>query len=116
MFGERLKDLRESHSMKQGDLADYLNVSRQSIGGYENGTTLPPVDILVKIADKFNVTCDYLLGRTDEKYNFSPIDTEHMIILERLYEDKDIILKLYENKDVLLKIYEAVELYASIKK
>lgn len=116
MFGERLKELRENQCMKQSDLADYLNVSRQSVGGYENGTTEPPMDIIIKIADKFNVTCDYLLGRTDEKYNFNSLSAEDTELLLKLCEDKHTLLKLYENKDVLLKLYEVIDSYTVMKK
>lgn len=116
MFGNRLKELREKQGMTQNDLADHLSVSRQSIGGYEKGTTEPPFEIVVKIADKFNVTCDYLLSRTDEKYNFNSLDADFIELLVKLYEDKDVLLKLYENKDMLLKIYDVIESYTVNKK
>jgi transcriptional regulator with XRE-family HTH domain len=115
LFSKRLKELRENRSMTQFDLAELLNVSRQSIGGYENNTTEPPMDIVVKIADIFNVTCDYLLGRTNEKYNFGSFNTEDKELLLKLYENKEVLLKLYENKDMLLKIYDVVDFY-TVKK
>lgn len=115
MFSKRLKELRQSKSMTQFDLAELLNVSRQSIGGYENSTTEPPTDIVVKIADIFNVTCDYLLGRTNEKYNFGSFNIEDKELLLKLYENKDVLLKLYENKDMLLKIYDVVDSYTTKK-
>lgn len=109
MFGDILKELRENQSMTQNDLAELLNVSRQSVGGYENNTTEPPTDIVVKIADIFNVTCDYLLGRTNEKYSLNLLSIEDNELLSKFYEDRDILLKLYENKDMLLKLYEVVK-------
>ena len=116
MFGERLKELRESQGMSQTDLAEHLNVSRQSVGGYENYTTIPPADIVVKIADLFNVTSDYLLGRTNEKYNFNELNADDKKILSMLYEDKDTLFKLYENKDILLKLYEIIVSHKIAKK
>lgn len=96
MFGERLKELRESQGMTQSNLAILLNVSRQSVGGYENDGVEPGIDIIVKIADIFNVSTDFLLCRTEEKYNLNLLDAT--------------------NKDLLLKLYEAVNLYKIQKK
>lgn len=96
MFGDRLKELRESQSLTQTDLALYLNVSRQSVGGYENNTTEPGIDILVKIADRFNVSLDYLLCRTDEKENFNLMNSI--------------------NKELLFKVYEIINSYKILEK
>ncbi|WP_243156829.1 helix-turn-helix domain-containing protein [Clostridium beijerinckii] len=115
LFGDILKELRENQSMTQNDLAELLNVSRQSVGGYENNTTEPPTDIVVKIADIFNVTCDFLLGRTNEKYSLNLLSIEDNELLSKFYEDRDILLKLYENKDMLLKLYEVVDCYTTKK-
>lgn len=69
MFGDRLKELRKSQELTQDDLAIAINVSRQSIGNYENYSVYPDLDILVRIADFFNISTDYILCRTNEKYN-----------------------------------------------
>ncbi|AKN34271.1 XRE family transcriptional regulator (plasmid) [Clostridium carboxidivorans P7] len=66
-FGKRLKELREEFDLTQSDLASNLStkehvVSTQNISYWENGRE-PSYDILVKIADRFNVTTDYLTGR-----------------------------------------------------
>lgn len=86
MFGERLKELRDNHSMTQNDLAELLNVSRQSIGGYENNNVDPGMDILVKIANIFNISLDYLLGRTEEKYNINVLDQDTKEFLLKVIE------------------------------
>lgn len=62
-FGYRLKTLRTSKKMTQTELGDILNVTKSSISGYENGTRFPDQESLVKIAEYFNVTTDYLLGK-----------------------------------------------------
>lgn len=67
MFGKRLKTLREKKDMLQKDLAEILDVSSGAIGMYENGKRTPDYEILKKIADYFEVSVDYLLGRTDIK-------------------------------------------------
>jgi len=71
---ERLKELRKEKGLKQQDLADKINVSKSSIGMYEVGKRIPPSDILEKLADFFEVTTDYLMGRTNQKY-FSQDET-----------------------------------------
>lgn len=86
MLGKRIKQLRNEQGITQDQLADYINVSRQSVWGYENGGVEPSLNVLIKIADVFNVSLDYLLCRTNEKYNLN---------LEK-FENKDFILKLYE--------------------
>ncbi len=71
---ERLKELRKEKGLKQQDLADEISVSKSTIGMYEVGKRIPPSDVLEKIADFFEVTTDYLMGRTNQKY-FSQDET-----------------------------------------
>lgn len=66
MFGKRLRDLREDHDLKQKDLAKILGVSDRTIGMYEQERREPSLELLVKIADYFDVSLDYLLGRTND--------------------------------------------------
>lgn len=67
MFGERLKELRASKSMKQSDVAKCLGISRQAYSKYETEDHEPSYEILNRIADFYNVSVDYILGRTDIK-------------------------------------------------
>ena len=60
-----LKKLRESHCLTQAELAKKLQISSSTIAMYERGARNPDPDMLVRIADFFDVTTDYLLGRTD---------------------------------------------------
>lgn len=62
MLGERIKELRLTHDMSQEDLSEVLDVSRQSISKYENGTAEPSLDKLKLIVDYFEVSYDYLLS------------------------------------------------------
>lgn len=61
-----LKELRKSRGLKQKDLAAVLQVSPQSIGYYENLVNKPDPETLFKIADYFNVSVDYLVGRDED--------------------------------------------------
>jgi transcriptional regulator with XRE-family HTH domain len=64
-FPERLKELRLEKGLLQKDIADYLNITRPTVAHYENGTRKPDHEILEKLATFFDVTIDYLLGRTN---------------------------------------------------
>lgn len=67
MYFRRLRDLREDHDMKQVDVAGYLEIAQTVYSRYERGFQTIPVEHLIKLADLYNVTTDYLLGRTNEK-------------------------------------------------
>jgi len=71
MFGDRLKELREEKKLTQEQLGKMINVSRQSISGYESQDIQPSLSNLVKLADIFDVSLDYFLCRTKEKYNLN---------------------------------------------
>lgn len=73
MFGIILKKLRTEKNITQKDLAKYLGVSDRSVGYYETGQRTPPPDIIEKIADYFNVSVDYLLGRTNIRNPYNKI-------------------------------------------
>ncbi len=63
----RIRDLREDFDLKQKELADVLGISQRTYSHYENGTRKIPLDILVTLADYYNCSTDYLLGRTRKK-------------------------------------------------
>lgn len=67
MFGKRLKLLRTNLNLTQKQLGKNLNLSQRAISSYENGLRFPDEQILNLIADYFNVSIDYLMGRTDIK-------------------------------------------------
>jgi len=62
---ERLRELREHRGLSQTDVANDLHISRQSYNFYENGQREPNQEMLLKLADYYNVTTDYLLGRSN---------------------------------------------------
>lgn len=65
-FSEKLKLLRKEKGLSQIELAKKLNISRQSISNYENGLRFPNDEkLIVKISDFFNVSIDYLFGKTN---------------------------------------------------
>jgi len=75
MFGNRLKQLRCQKNILQKDLAEKLSVSKSTVGMWETDSREPDLKMLVKIADYFNVSLDYLLGRTESPLTVSGIQT-----------------------------------------
>ena len=65
-LGQRLKDLRKQKKVGQKEVAELLGVSLRSYQFYESGEYDPSLPNLVALADYFQVSTDYLLGRSDE--------------------------------------------------
>lgn len=91
----KLKTLRKEHGYTQEQIADILNLTRSSIANYENGINEPSISILVAIADLYNVSLDWLTGRTKTRYN------SNLYIKDNI-ENIDVITKIYE----LLKSFD----------
>ncbi|WP_142413098.1 helix-turn-helix domain-containing protein [Hathewaya massiliensis] len=66
-FGDKLKQLRDEKNITQQELADILKVGRPTIAGYETKGKQPDYDKLIILSNYFNVSIDYLLGKTDIK-------------------------------------------------
>ncbi|WP_446002497.1 helix-turn-helix domain-containing protein [Weissella viridescens] len=67
-MGNRLKELRESQQMSARQVSYKLGLSQNMYSSYERGEKEPTISTLKKIARLFNVSADYLLGLTDEKW------------------------------------------------
>lgn len=66
-FGENLKKLRKGRGMTQSELGGKIGLSKAVISKYETGLGYPSFDVLIRIAQFFGVTTDYLLGVSGEK-------------------------------------------------
>jgi len=66
---ERIRDLREDRDLTQKDLGELLGVSQATYSRYEGGKLDIPTDVLLRLADYYKVTVDYLLGRGEEKHS-----------------------------------------------
>ena len=64
---ERIKNLREDHDLTQEYLSKYLKINRVVYNRYENGIREIPINLLIKIADFYNVSIDYIVNRTNIK-------------------------------------------------
>ena len=68
MFGNILNETRKSQGITAQQMADYLNIGLHSYRKYESNDRQPSFDILVKIANKLNVSTDYLLSRAGSSH------------------------------------------------
>ena len=66
-IGDKIKKYRTDLGMTQQDFASRLGVTGVSVSAYENGTRTPSFDVLIRIADLFGVSVDYLLGREEKR-------------------------------------------------
>ena len=67
IIGERLKELRLKKGLTQRVVAENMGVSKPIMSQYESGQRLPSIPKLIRLADYFNVSLDYLCGRTEEE-------------------------------------------------
>ena len=67
MYFSRIRDIREDHDLRQIDLAKILSVDQSTYSDYENGKINVPIEVLIKLADYYHVSIDYLVGHTDQK-------------------------------------------------
>lgn len=114
-FGKRFKELRNEMRLTQKELVKlfnekyYYNFNTSSISMYENEKQIPEVDVLGKWADLFNVSLDYLLGRTDTKNPSNESDPQENPILKEFEELSEESKKELEKYIKLLKIKDEMD-------
>lgn len=93
----RIKQLRMEKHLLQSDLAKHIGKSERIVGFYENGERDPSTETLLKLADLFDVSIDYLLGKTDvknlESISLSDIDIAFASGIKGLNEENQETLK-----------------------
>lgn len=105
----RIRKLRKSRGMNQEALAAFVGVSQQTISKIEHDINSVGIDLLIQLADYFNVTTDYILGLSDEKRNpareskmNSRLENQYDLIIE--YEELNV-----HNQTVLLELMRALK-------
>jgi transcriptional regulator with XRE-family HTH domain len=119
-FGDRLKDLRIENNLTQKTIAEKLNTGKSTISNYEKNNRLPDINVIAMFADFFNVSVDYMMGKSDKrnldydknisKSNSYITDEEKKLFSERLknlmlikdYTATDLANKLNIQKDEVL--------------
>lgn len=66
-YTKRIRDLREDNDKTQQEVADYLSTSQTMYARYERGANELPIRHLIKLADFYGVSTDYIIGRTDNR-------------------------------------------------
>jgi transcriptional regulator with XRE-family HTH domain len=95
IVGMRIKEIRHRNNLTQTEFGAMFNVKDSTVSLYENNKRAPDYNLLVKIADKFNVTTDWLLGRVDETdlvihegdsipFNLKEIGIEYLKLLKEI--------------------------------
>lgn len=110
MIGKRVKELRIEKGLSQQELGFAIGVTKVSICGYENGTRLPNLEKLVKLADALETTTDFLLGREIPIMN----EENKTYIGSISYEDVCFILELRHFPNLYNKLLKDVKRSASI--
>ena len=89
LFSLRIRSLRKKADETQESVAKYLNVTRATYSAYEREVIVPSYDVIMKLAEKYDVSIDYLMGRTNyEKYDLSNMDIPDLIDQLLLIKDE----------------------------
>lgn len=91
-FGERLRQLRTERNLHQSELGELLELSPSAIGSYERNLREPSYSHLVKMADLFNVSTDFLLCRTNERLTVADYTAQDTFSLDALLKDFTVTL------------------------
>lgn len=114
ILGNRIADLRKSNKLSQIEFAKILNISNTTLSQYESGKRIPSDDVKIQIADYFNVSLDYLFGRTNVMNIAESIlkNNATSIHLNTTYQDNDIPPQAAEEiqrfKEYLMHKYRSI--------
>ncbi|MDD9147859.1 helix-turn-helix domain-containing protein [Sporolactobacillus sp. CQH2019] len=84
VLSDRLKLARESQNLKQTQVKERTGINNKTLSGYENGISVPDPETLTKLADLYDVSTDYLYGRTDKKHYYELNDKDEKDIARQL--------------------------------
>ena len=122
-FANRLKSLREEKKLSQEELSQLINISRSTLSMYEINKRQPDPETLQKIADFFDVSVDYLLGRTDKRNIDVSNDVDERLhkVMQEL--GPDVLLAFYdlpnmtdEEKENVITLLEVIKAKREKKK
>ena len=111
-IGEKIKSLRQKNNVTQEKLAEYLNISYQSVSKWENNNAMPDISLVVPLANFFGISTDELFDRnvdlqeTDvENYCQKNLELSHMgLISERITLWRDAVQKYPKNPECLINL------------
>ena len=106
-FTERLRELRTQNNYSQQDLADKMGVTKQTISQYERGVRKPDMDTLTALCDIFNVSSDYLMGKSDVTVRL--LNSDDLRRLNMSYQKQSNIAAHHEGDDYTPEEWEEIE-------
>lgn len=136
MFGERFKSERKRLHLTQEQIAHKLNISRSNVANWENNTNMASPEMILKCAELFDCSTDYLLGKSDTKntiiklpYNWAILneinkDTvkdlkldDSVRLVDEIPDEDGYINKIYDyGYDILLEKLKSLKLFDDSKK
>lgn len=88
MLGNRISEMRAAFGWNQVQLAEKLNISKQTVSNWENGNIQPSIEMLIRVANLFHTSTDYLLGLNDSPtINVEGLPTAFIAHLTQIIED-----------------------------
>lgn len=114
-IGDRMKKLREEKGLMQQDVCNTLDIEQSTLANYENNRRVPKTDILIEIANYYGVSLDYLVGRTDDRFDNSkrrPNDLNKFLQQSEIIFDGDTYNLTDEDRDLVMKSLEVAFLAA----
>lgn len=114
-IGDRMKKLREEKGLMQQDVCNALDIEQSTLANYENNRRVPKTDILIEIANYYGVSLDYLVGRTDDRFDNSklrPKDLNKFLQQSEIIFDGDTYNLTDEDRDLVMKSLEVAFLAA----
>ncbi len=114
MLGSRLLELRTEKGLTQTDVALAVGISYISVGNYENGTRIPNADVVVKLADYFDVKTDYLLCRTNNREDIMPEISDSITQVWKFCSEDGQLSKIFNNMlEIMKHLKYSFDLYES---
>lgn len=108
IMAARLKELRLDKGLSQIEVANWISVSRTSYTKYETGVYEPSIETLIKLAEFYGVTVDYIIGRSNQRVTLETCteDEINVITMYRRYSNKEIVRNLLSEADTLANLSE----------
>jgi transcriptional regulator with XRE-family HTH domain len=116
MFSERLKILRKESGWTQDKVAELIEIPKPTYAGYENGIRQPKFETVVKLAELYNTSADYLLGITHDKTPKEPSNDIKKLLKERNYNLDGIPLNEKDMDRFLNYLDQYKEIITELKK
>lgn len=98
-IGQRIKELRENAGMTQAEIGKIAGVSNKAVWTWENGTALPRMGALQRIADRFGVSCSWIIEGDSETAKLAKDNLDGSTVAEPSNEKAEILIEKIKNMD-----------------